>query len=130
MFEAVSHKVCGNPAGTESVPAKRARRVVPEVASDAAGYFCQVRFLWRLARSCLRRLCLLIFDLRRFFSEPIMLIQNRACLIDHFVKRILNDALCPGGFQLWNQLAHHMLVDDGLHGHPTRQTQVRDRRVP
>src|SRR5207237_6707687 len=23
-------------------------------------YFCQVRFLWRLARSCLRRLCLLI----------------------------------------------------------------------
>lgn len=34
-------------------------------------YFCQVRFLWRLARNCLRRLCLLIFDLRRFFSDPI-----------------------------------------------------------
>jgi hypothetical protein len=30
-----------------------------------------VRFLWRLARSCFRRLCLLIFALRRFFSEPI-----------------------------------------------------------
>ena len=34
-------------------------------------YFCQVRFLWRLARSFLRRLCLLIFALRRFFSDPI-----------------------------------------------------------
>jgi|GEM_PF-4409698 hypothetical protein len=34
-------------------------------------YFCQVRFLWRLARNCLRRLCLLIFDFRRFFSDPI-----------------------------------------------------------
>src|SRR5262245_51322684 len=34
-------------------------------------YFCQVRFLWRWARSFLRRLCLLIFALRRFFSEPI-----------------------------------------------------------
>ena len=38
------------------------------------GYFCQVRFLWRLARSALRRLCLLIFALRRFFSEPIGLL--------------------------------------------------------
>src|SRR5947208_3139847 len=36
-----------------------------------ARYFCQVRFLWRLARSCLRRLCLLILDFRRFFNEPI-----------------------------------------------------------
>lgn len=36
-----------------------------------AGYFCQVRFLWRLARSFFRRLCLLIFDLRRFFNDPI-----------------------------------------------------------
>jgi hypothetical protein len=27
--------------------------------------------LWRCARSFLRRLCLLIFDFRRFFSEPI-----------------------------------------------------------
>jgi hypothetical protein len=38
---------------------------------EAEAYFCQVRFLCRLARSCLRRLCLLIFALRRFFSEPI-----------------------------------------------------------
>jgi hypothetical protein len=37
-----------------------------------AGYFCQVRFLWRLARSFFRRLCLLIFAFRRFFSEPII----------------------------------------------------------
>ena len=36
-------------------------------------YFCQVRFLWRFARSFLRRLCLLIFDFRRFFSEPIVI---------------------------------------------------------
>lgn len=34
-------------------------------------YFCQVRFLWRFARNCLRRLCLLIFAFRRFFNEPI-----------------------------------------------------------
>ena len=38
---------------------------------QSADYFCQVRFLWRFARSFLRRLCLLIFALRRFFSEPI-----------------------------------------------------------
>jgi hypothetical protein len=44
----------------------------PEGAAlDASPYFCQVRFLWRFARSCLRRLCLLIFALRRFFSDPI-----------------------------------------------------------
>lgn len=30
-----------------------------------------MRFLWRFARSFLRRLCLLIFDFRRFFNEPI-----------------------------------------------------------
>jgi hypothetical protein len=30
-----------------------------------------VRFLWRCARSFLRRLCLLILAFRRFFSEPI-----------------------------------------------------------
>jgi hypothetical protein len=41
----------------------------PEMLRD---YFCQVRFLWRFARSFLRRLCLLIFALRRFFNEPII----------------------------------------------------------
>jgi hypothetical protein len=46
------------------------RRLAEEFLPPSA-YFCHVRFLWRLARSCLRRLCLLIFDLRRFFSEPI-----------------------------------------------------------
>jgi hypothetical protein len=35
-------------------------------------YFCQVRFLWRCARSFLRRLCLLILALRLFFNEPIV----------------------------------------------------------
>jgi len=38
---------------------------------EAEAYFCQVGFLCRLARNCFRRLCLLIFALRRFFSEPI-----------------------------------------------------------
>jgi hypothetical protein len=32
-----------------------------------------VRFLWRLARSFLRRLCLFILLLRRFFSDPIIM---------------------------------------------------------
>src|SRR5580658_7406924 len=36
-------------------------------------YFCQVRFLWRLARSFLRRLCLFILLLRRFFNDPIII---------------------------------------------------------
>ncbi len=43
----------------------------PQGYPALTAYFCQVRFLWRLARIFLRRLCLLIFDLRRFFSEPI-----------------------------------------------------------
>ena len=30
-----------------------------------------LRFLWRLAREALRRLCLLILALRRFFNDPI-----------------------------------------------------------
>ena len=42
-----------------------------DVKSPARDYFCQVRFLWRWARSFLRRLCLFIFAFRRFFSEPI-----------------------------------------------------------
>ena len=40
------------------------------------GYFCQVRFLCRLARSCLRRLCLLILLFRRFFNEPILVFSG------------------------------------------------------
>jgi len=43
----------------------------PTGNADPPYYFCQVRFLWRLARSFLRRLCLLIFAFRRFFNEPI-----------------------------------------------------------
>ena len=38
--------------------------------ASLAGYFCHVRFLWRLARDFFLRLCLLIFAFRRFFSEP------------------------------------------------------------
>jgi hypothetical protein len=47
----------GNPKGPRLPPA----------------YFCQVRFLWRLARSFLRRLCLFILLLRRFFNDPIIM---------------------------------------------------------
>ncbi len=49
--------------------------VVMETPEGARHYFCQVRFLWRLARNFLRRLCLLIFAFRRFFSEPILLFR-------------------------------------------------------
>lgn len=62
-----------------------------------ANYFCQVRFLWRWARSFLRRLCLLIFALRRFFREPIRFSIRS---IDHFVQGILNDPFSPGGLEL------------------------------
>jgi hypothetical protein len=46
--------------------------------APTADYFCQVRFLWRCARSFLRRLCLLIFAFRRFFNEPIIEIGSYA----------------------------------------------------
>lgn len=50
----------------------------PGGAAKRCRYFCQVRFLWRLARSFLRRLCLLIFAFRRFFSDPIQSNQSLA----------------------------------------------------
>src|SRR5262249_10284066 len=46
------------------------QKTVGQSKRDA--YFCQVRFLWRCARSFFRRLCLLILAFRRFFSEPII----------------------------------------------------------
>src|ERR1700683_5430868 len=45
----------------------------PKAQGPRPAYFCQVRFLWRLARSFLRRLCLLILLLRRFFNDPIII---------------------------------------------------------
>ena len=58
---------------------RRASAVLPTLRArherlrdpPALGHFCQVRFLCRLARSFLRRLCLLILAFRRFLSEPI-----------------------------------------------------------
>ena len=38
-----------------------------------------LRFLWRLAREALRRLCLLIFVLRRFFNDPIGFVSVCLC---------------------------------------------------
>lgn len=93
-----------------------------EGEGNARIYFCQVRFLWRLARSCLRRLCLLIFAFRLFFSEPIYLVLVR--LIYHFVKRILNDSLGAGGLQLRDQFPDNLLVNDCLDGDPARQAEV------
>jgi hypothetical protein len=55
------------------------------LAGDPKRYFCHVRFLWRLARSCLRRLCLLIFALRRFFSEPISASRFFLSSVNYFV---------------------------------------------
>ena len=54
------------PLAGDMAPKQRGDRLKSPLA-----YFCQVRFLWRWARSFLRRLCLLIFAFRRFFSEPI-----------------------------------------------------------
>lgn len=52
----------------------RAAPKMPLGTAVAGDYFCQVRFLCRFWRSFFRRLCLLIFDLRRFFSDPILLV--------------------------------------------------------
>ena len=54
---------------TDRLPrAERIAVATPKGPNTTPGYFCQVRFLWRLARSFLRRLCLLILLLRRFFK--------------------------------------------------------------
>ena len=45
--------------------------------SERQDYFCQVRFLCRFRRSFFRRLCLLIFALRRFLSDPIIKLRRR-----------------------------------------------------
>ena len=63
---ALDRAMIQRPAGRAQVGAKQR---VDDLRSPGA-YFCQVRFLWRLARSFLRRLCLLIFAFRRFFNEP------------------------------------------------------------
>ena len=101
------------------------RRERANCRANRAGYFCQVRFLWRFARSCLRRLCLLIFALRRFLIEPIVFLfanSNPDCasnrLIYDFVQWIFDDAFRARRFQLRNQLADHVFIDDGFHGHP------------
>jgi len=46
-----------------------------------AGYFCQVRFL--------RRLCLLIFALRRFFNDPILDVRDYVTNTPAKAKHIL-----------------------------------------
>ena len=88
-------------------------------------------------RSFLRRLCLLIFALRRFFSEPITdfyfnfdftpgffrdyavncQMVNRK-LINHFVERILDDALGAGSLERRDQFPDDMFVNDRLHCNP------------
>ena len=53
---------------------KTRRRAGLEVEwqSRRAAYFCQVRFLCRLAFKRLRRLCLFIFSRRFFFRLPMV----------------------------------------------------------
>jgi hypothetical protein len=71
MFvEAMFHRRKAFGAGKTSAAAAIALRR-GRVKWRGAGYCCQVRFLWRCRRSFLRRLCLLIFALRRFLIEPI-----------------------------------------------------------
>jgi hypothetical protein len=62
---------------TSHQPAGGAKLKTTLNMSGCPRYFCQVRFLWRLARSFLRRLCLLILAFRRFFNEPIRMTVNR-----------------------------------------------------
>ena len=49
----------------------RKAQVVDTAPNLAGAPTYHLRFLWRLAREALRRLCLLIFVLRRFFNDPI-----------------------------------------------------------
>ncbi len=70
-------------------------------------YFCQVRFLWRLARNFFLRLCLLILLLRRFLSEPIFCFS-----VYDFVQWIFNNSFRARSLELRNQFANHSFVDD------------------
>src|SRR3989442_267372 len=71
------------PANKSAVPHSRDwPQINCTTVSATENYFCQVRFLCRCARSFFRRLCLLILALRRFFSEPIVLLPS----IYHFVE--------------------------------------------
>ena len=100
-------------------------------SGSLAGYFCQVRFLWRLARDFFLRLCLLIFAFRRFFSEPMyvlfpLFLSQLNKLMDNLVERILNDALCPGGLERRDDFPGDNLLDDGLDRHPAAAAQAGD----
>ena len=66
-------------------PPDPARTAPYSMADPSTGrdYFCQVRFLWRCARNFLRRLCLLIFAFRRFFSEPIICFYSCCTCLCH-----------------------------------------------
>lgn len=64
---------------TAAVVGKKTRRDQRRVrrgknaGENRAGYFCHVRFLWRLAFKRFRRLCLFIFRRRFFFRLPMVL---------------------------------------------------------
>ena len=94
---------------------------------QSADYFCQVRFLWRFARSFLLRLCLLIFALRRFLSEPI---GFRERSIYDFIQRIFNDSFGPGSLELRNQFTDDVFINDRLHGHPALLAEAGNSRPP
>jgi hypothetical protein len=98
-----------------------------KLATNRGAYFCHVRFLCRCWRSFLRRLCLLIFALRRFFSEPIGFFSARS--IYDLVERVFNNSFGAGRFELGDQLAHDVLVDDRFHRHPAGLAEVGHRRV-
>ncbi len=78
-------------------------------------YFCQVRFLWRCARSFLRRLCLLIFAFLRFFNEPIMSMRPSPTVSNSGAKpRIFNWRLNVGETCSATRVGHgHLRVKMG-----------------
>jgi hypothetical protein len=65
-----------NPAVAGVQKTRRGRRRVRkgnDPGENRAGYFCHVRFLWRLAFKRFRRLCLFIFRRRFFFRLPMVI---------------------------------------------------------
>ena len=87
--------------------------------------------MWRLALRRFLRLCLLIFVLRRFLSDPIMVVgsdlsvRTIAARSDHadesgddLVEREFDDTLGAKLLELWQDFTHHRFVNDRFHGYP------------
>jgi hypothetical protein len=83
----------------------------------------------------LRRLCLLIFVLRRFFRDPMLVLLFCVCvknsafcakerevyLINNFVQWIFYNSFGAGILKDGDDLPHDVFIDNGFHGHPAIQ---------